>query len=279
MSDNFFRFYRSMFEAKLAARLTGSEGRALDLIIVEYLKHAGKDNGRLVVTQADFIKTGRIDKDSIAHALRGLVAKGFIAMRGGEYNPSTGRKNCHAFALAFLDNEGTYRKPSVLCRPGKPDKEGGKSRITGTAGKPDNRGSAENPDNYLEEDLPLPSDAAGQASAPDAPPSQGGTNLRRANGLSLSPKQGQLEQAPLPAVISTDRHTAQPAFDLVDGSFRIGARRIETRTPAGAVLSMSASQLAHHLAASHPRLAHGASADGFSLLSLPSLLPSPPFST
>ena len=44
---------------------------------------------------------------------------------------------------------------------------------------------------------------------------------------------------------------AAPAFDLIEGAFRIGDRRIEVRKPAAA-LGLTAGQLAQHLAASHP---------------------------
>jgi hypothetical protein len=42
-----------------------------------------------------------------------------------------------------------------------------------------------------------------------------------------------------------------PAFDLIEDAFRIGDRRIELRKPAAAA-SLTAGQLAQHLAASHP---------------------------
>jgi hypothetical protein len=44
---------------------------------------------------------------------------------------------------------------------------------------------------------------------------------------------------------------SRPAFDLIEGSFRIGDRRMELRMPAGAV-SLTAAQMAQQLAASHP---------------------------
>jgi hypothetical protein len=44
---------------------------------------------------------------------------------------------------------------------------------------------------------------------------------------------------------------AAPAFDQVEGAFRIGARRIELRKPVAAV-SLTAGRLAQQLAASHP---------------------------
>jgi hypothetical protein len=49
-----------------------------------------------------------------------------------------------------------------------------------------------------------------------------------------------------------DTSVAAPAFDLVEGAFRIGDRRIGLRKPVAAALSLTAGQLAQHLAASHP---------------------------
>jgi hypothetical protein len=49
-----------------------------------------------------------------------------------------------------------------------------------------------------------------------------------------------------------DTAVASPAFGLIDGSFRIGDRRIKLRRPAAPALNLTAGQLAHQLAASHP---------------------------
>jgi hypothetical protein len=49
-----------------------------------------------------------------------------------------------------------------------------------------------------------------------------------------------------------DTAIAAPTFDLIEGSFRIGDRRIELPRPAAPALNLTAGQLAHRLAASHP---------------------------
>jgi Helix-turn-helix domain len=49
-----------------------------------------------------------------------------------------------------------------------------------------------------------------------------------------------------------DTAVAAPVFDLIADAFRIGERRIELRRSAAVALSLTAGQLAQHLAASHP---------------------------
>jgi len=49
-----------------------------------------------------------------------------------------------------------------------------------------------------------------------------------------------------------DTAVAAPVFDLIEDAFRIGERRIELRRSAAVALSLTAGQLAQHLAASHP---------------------------
>jgi DNA-binding MarR family transcriptional regulator len=159
---NFIQLDRHVVEAMLAAKLSGSEYRALMLIVEEHLKHAGKDNGKLIVTQKDFINTGGIAHDSVAGAIRGLVAKGFIDVRGGEYNAGTGRRNHKVFTLAFLNGKRRDRNVSVLCQTEKQDKsQTGKQDHTQT-GKQDHTAQTEKQDNYLEKDLPYPPNAVGQ---------------------------------------------------------------------------------------------------------------------
>jgi DNA-binding MarR family transcriptional regulator len=169
-TDNFLKLHRDVAGAMLSARLTGSEYRALMLIIVEHLKHAGKENGNLIVTKANFIKGAGIDHDSVAGAIRSLEAKGFIEVKGGEYNPATGRKNCLSFTLAFMESKSgasTFRFSAGQENRTGPGRKTGlqagrKNRTTGVqAGKPDY---------ILEKDLPLPPDAGLPTDLPEAPP-------------------------------------------------------------------------------------------------------------
>jgi hypothetical protein len=55
-----------------------------------------------------------------------------------------------------------------------------------------------------------------------------------------------------PPARPTDAGVAAPLFDLIEGSFHIGDRWIELSRSAAAPLSLTAGQLAQHLAALHP---------------------------
>jgi hypothetical protein len=118
----------------------------LQLIIVEYLAHAGKENGNIRVPQKDFIEVARIDIGSVAPALRRLEAKGFIAIAGGEFNPGTGYRNPLKFTLTFrcsiggkadirpTEKQKRDKKASVPCRWEKPQNPVGKTAL-GPVGK------------------------------------------------------------------------------------------------------------------------------------------------
>jgi DNA-binding MarR family transcriptional regulator len=166
---NFLPLYRDVAKAMLASRLNGSEYRALMLIIVEHLKHAGKENGSLIVTQKDFINTGGIDHASVAGAIRGLVAKGFIAVKGGEYNAGTGRRNHLVFTLNILERKSRDRSISVLCQTENPHKVQTENPHHTQTENPHHTVQTENPHNYLDLGLPYPPDAVGQASPPHGP--------------------------------------------------------------------------------------------------------------
>jgi hypothetical protein len=78
--------------------LTHAALKVFHRILIEYMKHAGQDNGRLIVTYNDFIAYG-VRKSSINHAIKLLETAGFIrvergAFRGKEKRPSK-------FALTF----------------------------------------------------------------------------------------------------------------------------------------------------------------------------------
>jgi hypothetical protein len=83
--------------------------------------------------------------------------------------------------------------------------------------------------------------------------------LKAENFSSRSGTTGSVPEVELLSRISGGQRSVEPrslmpapAFDLIDGAFLIGARRIEVRKPSAAVLGLSAGQMAHHLAASHP---------------------------
>ena len=66
-----------MQECPAYRALSLSAHRVLSRVEVELGHHAGKDNGRLPVTFADFVEYG-IDRDAIAPAIRESAALGFL---------------------------------------------------------------------------------------------------------------------------------------------------------------------------------------------------------
>ena len=58
-----------------ALSLTGR--RVLDRIEIEHARHAGRENGRLPVTHADFREYG-IDHNAVGYGIREVVALGFV---------------------------------------------------------------------------------------------------------------------------------------------------------------------------------------------------------
>src|SRR5262249_14985494 len=75
-----------MLKSPAYRALTQSAHRILSRIEIELYQHGGEDNGKLVVTYDQFVEYG-VDRDSIAPAIRELVALGFIEVteqgRGG----------------------------------------------------------------------------------------------------------------------------------------------------------------------------------------------------
>ena len=66
-----------MLRSPAMAALSLSARRILDRLEIELADHGGKENGRLPCTFEDFRRFG-IDRDSIAPALRELIALGFV---------------------------------------------------------------------------------------------------------------------------------------------------------------------------------------------------------
>ena len=81
--------------------------RAFDRIEIEHMAHAGKDNGRLPVTYADFERAG-IHTRLIAGALRELEALGFIETMKRRYRGAGGTPRPVSIAL-LLGRRGTPR--------------------------------------------------------------------------------------------------------------------------------------------------------------------------
>ena len=81
-----------------ALSLTGR--RVLDRIEIEHARHAGRENGRLPVTHADFREYG-IDHNAVGYGIREVVALGFVEQtRRGFAGPT---EHCPSlFRLTYL---------------------------------------------------------------------------------------------------------------------------------------------------------------------------------
>jgi hypothetical protein len=53
--------------------------RVLDRIMLEHMRHAGQENGRLKVTWCDFVKSG-ISRRLVGHALGEVISAGLVAI-------------------------------------------------------------------------------------------------------------------------------------------------------------------------------------------------------
>ena len=75
--DNYIKRRLCLIESAAMAQLTLAAHRVLLRLEIELLKHAGKNNGALIVTYNDFVAFG-IRRMSIAPAIRLLVEVGLI---------------------------------------------------------------------------------------------------------------------------------------------------------------------------------------------------------
>jgi hypothetical protein len=99
--EPFIMLPRSLLEsfawraASLSCRL------AVDRVTIEHLRHAGTQNGNLIVRKVDFIEHG-IYNDGVAPALREACALGFLMMtvRGRAGNAE--HRSAHQWALTFI---------------------------------------------------------------------------------------------------------------------------------------------------------------------------------
>jgi hypothetical protein len=96
---------RELIESPAWRVLSLSARRVLDRIEIEYLRHGGKDNGRLPVTFENFMAYG-IDRHAIAPAMRELDDLGIakITQHGRAGNAEFRRPN--HFRLTYLSGPG-----------------------------------------------------------------------------------------------------------------------------------------------------------------------------
>jgi hypothetical protein len=100
--EAFIMIRRIMLESPAWRVLSITARRALNAIEREHLRHAGKDNGKLIVTYktlAEYCLAG--DQHLISQALRELEALGFIVVKRGK-GGNAGRYEPNEFGLTYL---------------------------------------------------------------------------------------------------------------------------------------------------------------------------------
>jgi hypothetical protein len=77
--DNYVKRRLCLIESAAMVQLTLAAHRVLLRLEIELLRHAGKNNGAVIVTYNDFVAFG-IHRDAIAPAIRLLVNVGLVAI-------------------------------------------------------------------------------------------------------------------------------------------------------------------------------------------------------
>jgi hypothetical protein len=103
---SYIKLRREMLEAPGWRALTPAAKCVIERLIIEHMRHAGKDNGRLICTFDDFEEYG-IRRKSIAPAIRLAVELGFIHVTQAGWRSAGYRRPAH-YRLTFLptDNAG-----------------------------------------------------------------------------------------------------------------------------------------------------------------------------
>jgi hypothetical protein len=102
----YIKLRREMLEAPAWRALTPAAKCVIERLIIEHIRHAGKDNGRLICTYDDLEQYG-VRRMSIAPAIRLAVQLGFIRVTQIGWR-SAGYRRPAQYRLTFLptDNAG-----------------------------------------------------------------------------------------------------------------------------------------------------------------------------
>ncbi len=96
-----------MRESPAWAAIPHTAKRVLERIELEHMRHAGRENGRLIVTYDDFAKAD-IRRQSVALALRQLSALGFLEVTVSGYKTAGGDKIPSKYRLTHVFSAGAY---------------------------------------------------------------------------------------------------------------------------------------------------------------------------
>jgi len=281
-----------MLESPAHRALSLSARKILDRLEIELYHHGGKpeQNGLLPCTYDHFVEFG-LHRHAVGPAIREVVALGFVEITRKGSAGNAGYRQSTLYRLTYRhagsDKRVTdeWRRIETLAeaeaiaeaaRTAKPDlrsknKSPVSKTITGTSvGKRTNRGHF--PVTETITTGPVSETVTTSISWRGAPqqidgcstPDDGGVgrvadSCRRdpAPGRPLSHGQSKPERSADEGKAAAPNASAPkvPEFELIEDAFRIGDRWIELRKPAAAV-SLTAGQLARHLAASHPSNAY-----------------------
>jgi hypothetical protein len=111
LNGNFIIHTLEMRESPAWRALPANARLVLDRLEVELMRHGGFENGNLAVPYSDFVKAG-VRRNSIAPAIRQLVALGFIEVTQGKRSLSYYR-SCSLYRLTHVLSRRTGEKHNI----------------------------------------------------------------------------------------------------------------------------------------------------------------------
>lgn len=253
-NDRYFQLHHYMLKTDAWKALSAA---AVRVYIQIGSRYNGANNGRLAFSVRDAAGECNLDKGTASRSFKELIDRGFIEeTRHGGLSKKTSIASEWRLTAFKCDLTGSLKTCAFMQRGGSeysshaPQKRGpppGESRPLPVRINPRECPkklptlSETTPDEAPECPKQLPTQA-------DFGPSPVRNNYTHIVYQSLGADSTAHGSPPRPA----DTAAAAPVFDLIEAAFRFGDRRIELRRPVAAALSLSAGQLAQHLAASHP---------------------------
>jgi len=232
------------------------ERSMLTVLEIEHMRHGGVENGKLIVTRRQFEKRG-IHKDAIAPGLRAIRALGFVDMQRGAAGIGD-QAQAHRFRLTYVQPAPTdeWRKhhnadrAHIDAEAARADVDVRARRLGLRSAQKQNAGP-ENGTGLVRKTGPGPTSVEAKM-ASIGPENGTGPGPENGTTIYISGDRGSVPDEGHDAPTSLAPRSSPPPFDLIEGSFRIGDRRIELRRPVAAADGLTAGQLAQQLAASHP---------------------------
>jgi hypothetical protein len=253
-NDRYFQLHHYMLKTDAWKALSAA---AVRVYIQIGSRYNGANNGRLAFSVRDAAGECNLDKGTASRSFKELIDRGFIEeTRHGGLSKKTRIASEWRLTAFKCDLTGSLKTCAFMQRGGSeysshaPQKRGpppGASRPlpvrinSRECPKKLPTLSETTPDEVPECPKQLPTQA-------DFGPSPVRNNHTHIVYQSLETDSTAHGSPPRPA----DTAAAAPVFDLIEGSFRIGDRRIALRRPVAPALNLTAGQLAQHLAASHP---------------------------